>query len=158
MNFEDYSSLSDYAKKIGANPTNLKNWVEKSEITPAGKFGNMNVYLISDLVKAVGNNASSAAALRAVGYIHPDQHAEVVERAQRLAVENAEKLAVINGYSDLLDRADAEYAELLANYNGLQAELEATRKKLAALDEAGVDNWDGYGHAMDILHGEDDSE
>jgi hypothetical protein len=122
MNFDDYSSLADYAKKIGANPTNLKNWIEKAGTKPAGKFGNMNVYAVADLVRAVGENSSSAAALRAVGYIHPDQHQEVIERAQRLAVENAENESVINGYSDLLDRAEQKYNELLANFNGLQAE------------------------------------
>lgn len=33
-------------------------------------------------------------------------------------------------------------------------ELEEAEKRLAALDAAGVDNWSGYDHAMDILRGE----
>ena len=144
MNFEDYSSLSDYAKKIGVVAGNLKNWVEKADVKPAGKFGNTNVYLVADLVKAVGENSSSANALRAVGYVHPDKYQEVVERAQRLAVANAEQLeylgkaqdkadedqAAINGYSDLLDRATEKYNELLANFNGLQAEYSLLSQKI----------------------------
>jgi hypothetical protein len=31
-------------------------------------------------------------------------------------------------------------------------------KELSALQEAGVDNWEGYSHAMDILNGLDDFE
>jgi len=31
-----------------------------------------------------------------------------------------------------------------------------SEKRLAALEAAGVDNWEGYGHAMRILRGEDD--
>lgn len=149
MNFEDYSSLSDYAKKIGVVAGNLKNWVEKAGVKPAAKYGNTNVYLVADLVKAVGENSSSASALRAVGYVHPDKYQEAVERAQRLAVANAEQLeylgkaqdkadedqAVINGYSDLLDRAEAKYNELLANFNGLQQELDVTRSAVLSLSE-----------------------
>lgn len=39
----------------------------------------------------------------------------------------------------------AEYQQLLADQN-----------RLNALEAAGVDNWEGYGHAMSILHGEED--
>lgn len=31
-------------------------------------------------------------------------------------------------------------------------------ERLGALEQAGVDNWEGYGHAMSILRGEDDDE
>lgn len=34
-------------------------------------------------------------------------------------------------------------------------ELIDAEDKLEALDSAGVDNWSGYGYAMEILHGED---
>lgn len=34
-------------------------------------------------------------------------------------------------------------------------ELVAAEKKLNALDAAGIDNWEGYNHAIDILNGED---
>lgn len=40
-----------------------------------------------------------------------------------------------------------------------QGEYDALNKdqeKLRALEAAGVDNWEGYGHAMAILHGEED--
>lgn len=34
-------------------------------------------------------------------------------------------------------------------------ELTDAEAKLNALESAGVDNWEGYDHAMDILNGED---
>lgn len=34
-------------------------------------------------------------------------------------------------------------------------ELTDAEAKLNALEAAGVDNWEGYDHAMDILNGED---
>lgn len=34
--------------------------------------------------------------------------------------------------------------------------LEKARAKLDALEQAGVDNWEGYSMAMSILGGEDD--
>ena len=40
-------------------------------------------------------------------------------------------------------------------------ELETLRKEsalLGALDAAGVDNWEGYGHAMSLLREDDDDE
>jgi hypothetical protein len=39
-----------------------------------------------------------------------------------------------------------------AEYQGLKRDSE----RLSALEAAGVDNWEGYSHAMRILHGEDD--
>jgi hypothetical protein len=36
-------------------------------------------------------------------------------------------------------------------------ELEAAEAKLSALEAAGVDNWEGYSHAMQILREEDDA-
>lgn len=48
----------------------------------------------------------------------------------------------------LLDRGELEEKE--------QAEKDAEDLlKLRALEAAGVDNWEGYDHAMDILHGRD---
>lgn len=35
-------------------------------------------------------------------------------------------------------------------------EFVARSNRLGALEAAGVDNWEGYDHAMRILHGEDD--
>lgn len=35
-------------------------------------------------------------------------------------------------------------------------QLQADSRKLAALEEAGVDNWEGYGYAMEILSGMED--
>lgn len=32
------------------------------------------------------------------------------------------------------------------------AELESDNAKLYALEQVGVDNWDGYGEAMELLH------
>jgi hypothetical protein len=40
-------------------------------------------------------------------------------------------------------------------------DLESYRKdsaRLAALEAAGVDNWEGYGHAMAVLRGEEDED
>jgi hypothetical protein len=37
-------------------------------------------------------------------------------------------------------------------------ELKRASKKLDALEAAGVDNWQGYSYAMEILEGEDDKE
>lgn len=33
-----------------------------------------------------------------------------------------------------------------------------SEKKLAALEAAGVDNWEGYSHAMAVLRGEEDED
>ena len=33
--------------------------------------------------------------------------------------------------------------------------LKEDRRKLEALEGAGVDNWEGYDYAMEILHGDD---
>jgi hypothetical protein len=37
-------------------------------------------------------------------------------------------------------------------------ELEKRSDRLAALEAAGVDNWEGYGHAMAVLRGEADED
>lgn len=37
-------------------------------------------------------------------------------------------------------------------------ELLQRSHELAALDTAGVDNWEGYGEAMRVLHGEEDED
>lgn len=37
-------------------------------------------------------------------------------------------------------------------------ELKRASKKLEALEAAGVDNWQGYDYAMEILEGEDHKE
>jgi hypothetical protein len=34
--------------------------------------------------------------------------------------------------------------------------LVESEKKLSALEQAGVDNWEGYSHAMAIMRGEDE--
>jgi hypothetical protein len=36
------------------------------------------------------------------------------------------------------------------------ANLLSAKNKLLALQAAGVDNWDGYDYAMEILNGDDD--
>lgn len=38
------------------------------------------------------------------------------------------------------------------------AEEPSDSDRLAALEAAGVDNWEGYGHAMRVLHGEEDED
>ena len=42
----------------------------------------------------------------------------------------------------------------MARYN----ELVEAEDKLAALEAAGVDNWDGYDFAMEVLHGEEEND
>jgi hypothetical protein len=37
-------------------------------------------------------------------------------------------------------------------------DLVECKRKLDALEAAGVDNWEGYGHAMTVLRGEADEE
>ena len=46
---------------------------------------------------------------------------------------------------EMVEITITEYRELLAD-----------QKKLMALEGAGVDNWDGYDYAMDILNKEDE--
>jgi hypothetical protein len=41
---------------------------------------------------------------------------------------------------------------LKSKYN----DLVRASNRLAALEAAGVDNWSGYDHAMQILHGDED--
>jgi hypothetical protein len=40
--------------------------------------------------------------------------------------------------------------------HGEYQELLHQARKLEALEAAGVDNWRGYDHAMEILHGDED--
>jgi hypothetical protein len=41
-----------------------------------------------------------------------------------------------------------------AKYN----DLVRSSNRLAALEAAGVDNWGGYDHAMQVLHGDEDDD
>lgn len=58
--------------------------------------------------------------------------------------------------SEVEAAAGRVYARIRAEVEPRTAELEKDSARLAALEAAGVDNWEGYGHAMAILHGEED--
>jgi hypothetical protein len=148
MDFGSIMTLAQFAEKIDTTVGNVKNWADKADVKPVHKFGNTNVYAVSDLEAAVGKFASTASALRAVGYIHPDQYKDMQDLHAAAVRE--------------MIQMQEEYNTLLANFNGVQAEYDSLSlriDKLHALEAAGVDNWDNYDHAMSILNGEDeDSE
>lgn len=51
-----------------------------------------------------------------------------------------------------------DLAEKVVDLEDKVQELEEADRKLTALEAAGVDNWEGYGHAMRVLHGEEDED
>jgi hypothetical protein len=142
-------TVGQFAEKVGTGSANVFSWVTKAEVKPAAKFGNTNVYLISELSAAMEAHSRNADGFRKLGYVHPDQHralqdlhAESVQEVIQLQEEN-DRLA--NELEEIQDAADdlnnnvggmqAAYAELLANFNGLQAELDATRSAVLTLSE-----------------------
>lgn len=134
MDFSNVFTLAQYAEKIGSSAQNLKVWCDKADVKPVHKFGNTNVYAGADLEMAVGKYSSSASTLRAIGYIHPDQYKEL---------------------QDLHGAAVQRIAEL---HEKLNEALERVYR-LAALEAAGVDNWEGYGQAMASMYSnENESE
>lgn len=143
INLADVISLSDFAKKVNIGVQTIQKWLTVAEIKPVGKFGVTNVYLVSDLEKLVADNSTNAGALRAIGYVHPDQHKAIVDHRDRLIQVT-------------IDR-DAEILDLQANLNGALTELENLRARdafLSRLEAAGVDNWSGY----DTATGSDDDD
>lgn len=145
IDFSQIVSLSDFAKENKVVAASLAKWIEADGIKPVLKLGNTNGYNRDDLKKAVGNHSNSATVLRAVGYVHPDQHKAVEDHRDRLARITAEQTAQI---ADL----ESQLTELLAKHDSVTADL----NKLAALEAAGVDNWSGYDRAMAILDGKSD--
>lgn len=135
FNMDDFATLLDFADEVKVSPLTLKKHMEAAGVKPVRKFGNTNVYLKSDMRGAIDSQSSVGKSARALGYVHPDQHAEAVRRRDELVRENIERDAEI----ELLSRRV---------------------RKLEALETAGVDSWSGYDHAMDILNGDenDDSE
>lgn len=122
MEFKDlYTTVNQYAEKHGLKPASVALWVEKAKkedgLQPYTTFGNVNVYAVADLAEARIKYERKPAQPK----VHPDQHREVVERAERLAVENAELTAKLQ--------------ELMANYNGALAELSALQKIEVQADE-----------------------
>jgi uncharacterized protein with PhoU and TrkA domain len=51
-----------------------------------------------------------------------------------------------------------DLAEKVVDLEDKVQELEKDSRKLTALEAAGVDNWEGYSHAMRILRGEEDED
>lgn len=129
----DYSQLvtfAQFAEKIGIKTAvTVQKWADAESVKPVFKAGVTNVYLMADLQRAMENHSANADHFRKLGYVHPDQHKEVMDHRDRLAVELAK----------------------------LHTEVEALRKRdafLYALEEAGVDNWEGYETACSIESGE----
>lgn len=129
MEFKDlYKTVNQYAEQHDIKPASLALWVEKAkkagEIRPYMAVGNTNLYAVADLAEARIKYERKPAQPK----VHPDQHREVVEHRDRLAVENAALQAS-------LKEADEMYANLLANYNGAMAELSALQKIEVQADE-----------------------
>lgn len=135
VDFSQYVTYGDFAKKIGIKSAQtIQTWAEKEGVKPVHTYGNMNLYKVSDLEKAMENRSSNAEHFRKLGYVHPDQHKAVMDHRDSLAVASA---------------------ALVADFNELTAEVEALRKRdahLSALEAAGVDNWDGYVPAVDTAN------
>ena len=53
---------------------------------------------------------------------------------------------------------DTALGKMVAAFDGAVADLVQDGKKLTALENAGVDNWEGYSHAMDLFHDEEDED
>lgn len=139
MDFSSVMTFAQFAEKIGTTVGNVKNWADKADVKPVHKFGNTNVYNVADLEDAVGKFASTASALRAVGYVHPDQHkdmqdlhASAVREAIELQSENDKLANELEKLEDAADHLNGEYVSLLANFNSLQAEYNTL--KLAAIE------------------------
>jgi hypothetical protein len=139
MDFSSVMTFAQFAEKIGTTVGNVKNWADKADVKPVHKFGNTNVYNVADLEAAVGKFASTASALRAVGYVHPDQykdmqdlHASAVREAIELQSENDKLANELEKLEDAADHLNGEYVSLLANFNSLQAEYNTL--KLAAIE------------------------
>lgn len=88
--FADATDLASFAKKNEVGVGTVSNWMDRwakegnEPIKPIGKFGNTQAYAIADL-----ENLTVYKRNRGPKTVRIDQHNEVVERAQALAVENA---------------------------------------------------------------------
>jgi hypothetical protein len=133
MNLNDVSDLASFAKKLAVTVGSLKKWMDSNSVKPVGAFGSTNVYSIAEMQKAVEDHSQSGKTMRSLGYVHPDQHKDVVDHRDRLIRMVTENEAEIERMSESL-------------------------RLLAALEAAGVDNWEGYDHAMRILNGDEDED
>ena len=81
----EMSTLGEIAEGLKLTAQTVKRHVEAAGLEPVWKVGGANLYVIAQVTEILAKRGHG----KEVGYIHPDQHREVVERAQQLAIENA---------------------------------------------------------------------
>lgn len=136
MEFKDlYKTVNQYAEQHDIKPASLALWVEKAkkagEIRPYMAVGNTNLYAVADLAEARIKYERKPAQPK----VHPDQHREVVEHRDRLAVALVETEAALERVENKYVELEEKYNNLLANFNGQAAELSALQKIEKDADE-----------------------
>lgn len=138
----EVETAAQFAERVKTSSGNVFNWIEKAKVKPFAKFGNTNVYLITDLTSAMEKHATSAKSFKALGYVHPDQykavqdlHASAVQETLQLHEENDKLAAELEELQDASVHQDALYMDLLANFNSIAVELAATRSAALNLSE-----------------------
>ena len=81
----EMSTLGEIAEGLKLTAQTVKRHVEAAGLEPVWKVGGANLYVIAQVTEILAKRGHG----KEVGYIHPDQHREVVDRAQQLAIENA---------------------------------------------------------------------
>ncbi len=122
----EMSTLGEIAEGLKLTAQTVKRHVEAAGLEPVWKVGGANLYVIAQVTEILAKRGHG----KEVGYIHPDQHREVVERAQLLAIENIALQEEIDRLMYIVDR--------MRNH--------------PALDDMGSKEWKDYG----VTFGDDD--
>lgn len=104
------STVGDYAKLIGVTGQTLQKWLEEEAVKPTLVAGNTRLFDVDELAKVCENKNTSLSKLKALGYVHPDQHKVTLERAENLATENAQLMMIVRHVMDhpALDEMDGD--------------------------------------------------
>lgn len=118
---KDYTSREEVKARVKANT--FMTWADKARkdgsLKPVGEVSGIKVYLITDLAALEASYARKAARPK----VDPAQHDEVVERAERLAVEVSRLRAAIEAAGMYVDEfEDGSFVILDNKYRDVKEE------------------------------------
>jgi predicted nuclease with TOPRIM domain len=136
VDLSSFTTLSDFAEETGANTASVRSWAEKAELKPVGKFGNSNVYLRTDVVKAMEEHSTQASGFRKLGYVHPDQYKALQDLHSETAAESARLLAANENLHSVVVKMEEQQDRALESYEALQLENAQLTEKYNQLQAA----------------------
>jgi len=104
------TSIADFASRRGVTPSAVKKWVDVEEVESFRKIGNLNLYVAFELESAYDKHSSVGKAVKAMGYVHPDQFKALQDQhseTSRIHAETAAELEKAWEENDALELANA---------------------------------------------------